>query len=300
MSTFSSPTAEFSTVEVSNVVPKQVSNNAPSPAFALTHVVYCYNGGAVALDDVSLSIARGEKIAIIGANGCGKSTLIKLLDGLIFAQRGSVEAFGEPLTETRLRDERTAFRFRRRVGFIFQNSDAQLFSPTVRDEIAFGPLQLGLSLAEVEQRTADVAHLLDIGKLLDRPPFQLSGGEKKKVAIACTLAINPDVILLDEPTNGLDPRSQRWLVEMLVSLHAAGKTVITATHDLAIVPEIADRVLIFSEEHCLAAECAAPDLFADWNLLMRVNLVHEHTHRHGNLVHSHPHYHSGEHDHTHE
>ncbi len=198
-----------------------------------------------------------------------------------------------------LRDEATAFRFRRRVGFVFQHSDAQLFSPTVREEIAFGPLQMGLPPAEVERRLCDVADLMGIGSLLDRPPFQLSGGEKKKVALACVLAINPDVILLDEPTGGLDPRSQRWLVELLLSLHKAGKTLITATHDLDIVAEIADRVLIFSEEHTLAAECAARDIFTDLNLLLRVNLIHEHMHRHGSLVHSHPHYHSGDHDHKH-
>jgi cobalt/nickel transport system ATP-binding protein len=277
------------------------TNSGPttSCAFALSQVCYRYPSGAIALDGISFTVSQGEKVALIGANGCGKSTLVKLLDGLIFAQEGIVEAFAEPLTEERLRDEQTAFRFRRRVGFIFQNSDAQLFSPTVREEIAFGPLQMGLSQDEVERRIDDIAHLLEIRKLLERSPFQLSGGEKKKVAIGCTLAINPDVILLDEPTNGLDPRSQRWLVDLLVRLNAAGKTLILATHDLDIVHEIADRVLIFSEEHRLAAECAARDLFADFDLLMRVNLVHEHMHRHGSLVHSHPHYHSGEHDHTH-
>jgi cobalt/nickel transport system ATP-binding protein len=276
-----------------------ISNPALQPAFALSAVGYRYHGGAVALREITLNIRQGEKVAIIGANGCGKSTLIKLLDGLIFPQQGTVEVFGEPLTEAGLRDEQRAFRFRRRVGFVFQNSDAQLFSPTVREEIAFGPLQMGLSLAEVERRVADLAGMLDLNKLLERPPFQLSGGEKKKVAIACTMAVNPDVILLDEPTNGLDPRSQRWLVDLLVSLHAAGKTVVTATHDLDIVPEIADRVLIFSEEHTLAAECSSRELFTDLDLLLRVNLIHEHAHRHGNLVHSHPHYHSGEHDHSH-
>jgi len=268
-------------------------------AFALADIGFRYQSGAVALRDISLTIGHGEKVAVIGANGCGKSTLIKLMDGLIFPQVGTMEVFGESLTEARLRDERTARRFRRRVGFVFQNADAQLFSPTVREEIAFGPLQMGLSQAEVECRVADLATLMGLDKLLDRPPFQLSGGEKKKVAIACTLAVNPDVILLDEPTNGLDPRSQRWLVETLVALHAAGKTVVTATHDLDIVPEIADRVLIFSEDHTLAAECAGRDLFMDLDLLLRVNLIHEHAHRHGNLVHSHPHYHSGEHDHQH-
>jgi cobalt/nickel transport system ATP-binding protein len=279
---------------------KPSASTDETPAFTLSNVSYAYGEGVVALRDVSLTIARGEKVAILGANGCGKSTLIKLLDGLIHPQSGTFTAFGEPVTETALRDEAFAYRFRRRVGFIFQNSDAQLFSPTVREEIAFGPLQMGLSRDEVERRLADVAALLDIGRLLDRPPFQLSGGEKKKVAIASTLVVNPDVLLLDEPTNGLDPRSQRWLVELLVALHAAGKTLVTATHDLSIVPEIADRALVFGEDHTLLAEGSSSAILADIPLLLRVNLIHEHWHRHGSLFHSHPHHHDAEHDHSHE
>jgi cobalt/nickel transport system ATP-binding protein len=268
--------------------------------FALSDVGYHYPGGVTALRDVSFRVGQGEKVAILGANGCGKSTLIKMLDGLIFPQTGNITAFGEPLTEAALRDEATLYRFRRRVGFIFQNADAQLFSPTVREEIAFGPLQMGLPRAEIEQRLGDVAALLGIGRLLDRPPFQLSGGEKKKVAIACTLVINPDIILLDEPTNGLDPRSQSWLVALLIDLHTAGKTLITATHDLDIVPTIADRAFVFSEEHTLVAEGPSRAILADTALLLRVNLIHEHLHRHGDLVHSHPHYHNHEHDHAHD
>ncbi len=271
--------------------------NANIPAFRLTEVGYGYDEGVVALRDVSLTIGMGETVAILGANGCGKSTLIKMLDGLIHPQQGRIEAFGEPLTEESLRDEKFAYRFRRRVGFIFQNSDAQLFSPTVKDEIAFGPLQMGLSVEETERRIRDVAHLLDITRLLERPPFQLSGGEKKRVAIAASLAVNPDVLLLDEPTNGLDPRSQYGLVELLVHLSAAGKTLITATHDLNIVPRIAARSLVFSEEHTVVADAASREILADLPLLLRVNLVHENLHRHGDIIHTHPHAHT--HDHSH-
>jgi cobalt/nickel transport system ATP-binding protein len=271
--------------------------NANIPAFQLTEVGYGYGEGVVALRDLSLTIGMGETVAILGANGCGKSTLIKMLDGLIHPQQGRIEAFGEPLTEESLRDEKFAYRFRRRVGFIFQNSDAQLFSPTVKDEIAFGPLQMGLSVEETERRIRDVAHLLDITRLLERPPFQLSGGEKKRVAIAASLAVNPDVLLLDEPTNGLDPRSQYGLVELLVRLSAAGKTLITATHDLNIVPRIAARTLVFSEEHTVVADAASREILADLPLLLRVNLVHENLHRHGEIIHAHPHAHT--HDHSH-
>jgi cobalt/nickel transport system ATP-binding protein len=270
-----------------------------TPVFALSHVGYRYGESVVALRDVSFMIAPGEKVVLLGANGCGKSTLIKMLDGLLFPQEGAICAFGEPLTEAALREEANAFRFRRRVGFVFQNSDAQLFSPTVREEIAFGPLQMGLKRDEIERRLADIAALLEIEKLLDRPPFQLSGGEKKKVALASTLVVNPDVILLDEPTSGLDPRSQRWLVELLVRLHKAGKTLLTATHDLSIVREIADRALVFSEEHTLVADGPSREILANVELLTRVNLIHEHGHWHGNLYHSHPHFHDHDHEHSH-
>ena len=273
--------------------------NDTIPAFRLTNVGYRYGEGVVALHNVSLTIGMGETVAILGANGCGKSTLIKMLDGLIHPQEGRIEAFGEPLTEEILRDEKFAYRFRRRVGFIFQNSDAQLFSPTVKDEIAFGPLQMGLSVEETERRIRDVAALLDITRLLERPPFQLSGGEKKRVAIACSLAVNPDVLLLDEPTNGLDPRSQYALVELLVRLSTAGKTLITATHDLNIVPRIAARALVFSEEHTVVADASSREILADLPLLLRVNLIHEHLHRHGEIIHAHPHPHDHKHTHTH-
>jgi cobalt/nickel transport system ATP-binding protein len=142
--------------------------------------------------------------------------------------------------------------------------------------------------------------MLDIARLLDRPPFQLSGGEKKKVAIASVLIINPDAILLDEPTNGLDPRSQRWLVDLLVSLHRAGKTLVTATHDLDIVPEVADRVIVMNERHGIEAIGDAHAILENDALLLSVNLIHEHAHWHGSLRHSHPHHHGGDHSHDHE
>src|SRR5579872_5254529 len=270
-----------------------------SPAFALSGVGFAYGDGMVALRDISLAIARGEKVALLGANGSGKSSLLKIMNGLLHPDAGTFRAFGEEITERALRDEAIRNRFRRRVGFIFQNSDAQLFSATVREEIAFGPLQMGLPPAQVEQRIADVAAMLGIAALLDRPPFHLSGGEKKKVALASVLVINPDAILLDEPTGGLDPRSQRWLVEMLVALHGAGKTIVTATHDLDVVPEIADRAIVMSEEHGIAAIGPPCDVLTDTALLLRVNLIHSHTHWHGSLCHEHPHFHGGAHTHEH-
>jgi cobalt/nickel transport system ATP-binding protein len=179
--------------------------------------------------------------------------------------------------------------FRSRVGFIFQNSDAQVFSPSVREEVAFGPLQLGLGRDEVEARIDDVLAMLEIGELADRAPYQLSGGQKKRVAIASVLVMNPEVILFDEPTAGLDPRTQQWLLELIVELGGAGKTIVLATHDLDLLERVVDRCLVLSEDHRIVAEGAPAEVLADRDTLLRVNLIHEHSHRHGELIHSHPH-----------
>jgi cobalt/nickel transport system ATP-binding protein len=150
-----------------------------------------------------LEIRRGERLALFGANGCGKSTLLKVLDGLLFPTAGRYFAFGQEITEDVLEDEQMSEVFRDRVGFVFQNSDAQVFSPNVAEEIAFGLLQLGLSRTETENRVSDVLGMLGIADLARRTPFQLSGGQKKKVAIASVLAMNPEVLLFDEPTAAL-------------------------------------------------------------------------------------------------
>lgn len=232
------------------------------------------------LQDINLNIYPGESIVILGANGCGKSTILKLISGLIHPTGGSIRAFGGELTEENLQDEQFSRGFRQRVGFIFQNSDAQLFSATVWDEVAFGPLQLGFSPENVKQRVEETLELLGINNLAERPPYKLSGGEKKKVAIACVLAVNPELLILDEPTNGLDPRTQYWLVELLVSLRRAGKTLITATHDLDIVEQIADRVVVFGEDHKVAADGYPDQVLSNRKLLLDVNLIHQRSHFH--------------------
>jgi cobalt/nickel transport system ATP-binding protein len=238
-----------------------------------------------ALESVSLTVQRGEKVALLGANGCGKSTLLKVLDGLAFPDSGTFHAFGELVTEERLEDEQFNLGFRSRMGFVFQNSDAQLFSPTVREEIAFGPLNLGLSTDEVVVRVADTLEMLDSTELADRAPYQLSGGEKKRVAIASVLVMNPEVLLFDEPTAALDPRTQQWLIELIVELNAAGKTIVLATHDLETLDVLADRCVVFGEDHRVAATGTAPGILADRELLLAVNLIHERSHLH----HPHPH-----------
>jgi cobalt/nickel transport system ATP-binding protein len=256
---------------------------------ALDDVHYRYLDRFVALDGVSLTVRRGEKLALLGANGCGKSTLLKILDGLLFPDAGTFHAFGAEVTERSLEDEQLSRGFRSRVGFVFQNSDAQVFSPTVRDEIAFGPLNMGLEREEVEHRIADTLTMLSIEGLADRAPYQLSGGQKKRVAIASVLVMNPEVLIFDEPTASLDPRTQEWLVELIVTLNRAGKTIVLATHDLATLDSLADRCVVFSEEHTLVAEGTPNEIVTDHALLRSVNLVHEHSHAHHNVFHSHEH-----------
>ncbi|HEY0519260.1 MAG TPA: ABC transporter ATP-binding protein [Ilumatobacteraceae bacterium] len=253
------------------------------PILDVDGVSYSYLGRFPALVDVSLAIGRGESLALLGANGCGKSTLLKILDGLMFPDVGSVTAFGSVVDEQSLEDQRFNRGFRSRIGFIFQNSDAQVFSPTVREEIAFGPLNLGLSSAEVDERVHDTLAMLDIGELSERAPYQLSGGEKKRVAIASVLVMNPEVLLFDEPTASLDPRTQQWLIELIGELRQAGKTIVLATHDLESVDVLADRCVVFGEDHRFVRSGPTAEVLADRDLLLSANLIHERTrldHRH--------------------
>ena len=259
------------------------------PVFVVDGVSYTYLDRFAAVSDVSLVVAQGEKVALLGANGCGKSTLLKILDGLIFPETGTLTAFGEKVTEDALEDEQFNRGFRSRIGFIFQNSDAQVFSPTVREEIAFGPLNLGMSSDEVAGRVEDTLKMLDIAELADRAPYQLSGGEKKRVAIASVLVMNPEVLLFDEPTAALDPRTQQWLIELIIELNHVGKTIVLATHDLETIDVLSDRCLVFSEDHRLAGAGTPAEILADRELMLSVNLIHERTHlHHPHPLHSHP------------
>jgi cobalt/nickel transport system ATP-binding protein len=289
---------DHATIASGDVAP--LPSDAPSDAiFVCRNLAYSYLDRFPALVDVSLDVMRGERVALLGANGCGKSTLLKVLDGLVHPSAGTFHAFGQLVTEDNLEDEQFSMGFRSRVGFVFQNSDTQVFSPSVREEIAFGCLQLGMDKAEVLVRVSDVMNMLDIADLAERAPFQLSGGQKKRVAIASVLVMNPDVIIFDEPTAGLDPRTQEWLTELIAELHTAGKTVVLATHDLEALERLADRCLVFSEAHTLVATGAPRAILADRELLMSVNLIHAHSHQHvvdgAVTVHSHEHPSEGHH-----
>lgn len=245
-----------------------------SPLFSLQNVAYRYDESEVpALTDIDLQVLPAETLVLLGSNGSGKSTLLKILDGLYFATSGKVEFEGQPLTEASFKDDAFTFDFRSRVGFVFQESDAQLFMPNVEDELAFAPLQMDLSDDEVSTRVEKALHELRIEPLRERAPHQLSGGEKKKVALASILTLQPDVWLLDEPTAGLDPRSCAWLSEFLHQLKRSGKTVVLATHDLALTRTVADRVYLLSEEHSLLAEGIADVILANESLLKEANLI---------------------------
>ncbi len=262
---------------------------------------YDYAPDIPALAGLSLAVAPGERVVILGANGCGKTTLLKLLAGLLFPQRGRYRAFGREITEHLLSCEPFGLYFRKEVGVLFQNVDAQLFNPTVEDEIAFGPLQLKERPDLLRQTVQESLDRFGLRNLAGRPPFALSGGEKKKVALAAVLAVNPRVLLLDEPTAGLDPRSSRILVDLILDAQGQGKTVVTSTNDLHIVPEIASRVVVFGEDRRILTTGAPEVILQDRAILRAANLIHRHRHAHEGVWHEHEHDHSAVfHTHAHE
>ena len=258
--------------------------------FELREVSFDYEEIA-ALRGLSLSIEQGERLALVGANGSGKSTLLRLLDALCFPSSGAIVFDGQPLTAQRLQDDKFALPFRRRVGLVFQNPDVQLFNPTVFDEVAFAPLQLKWPKEELLARVEATLDLMGISQLRERPPYRLSGGEKKRVALASVIVLEPDVLLLDEPTATLDPRSQSQIIDLIQQWKGSSKTIVTATHQLEIVEDIADRVVVLEEGKVLASGMPT-EVLSNHELLLRANLVHAHRHSHGSVTHSHPHIHS--------
>lgn len=263
--------------------------------FELKDIYFSYLGKFPALCGVSIAVEQGQKISVIGANGSGKSTLLHILDGIIFADKGSVKFRGQELKEDSFRDENFSKNFRRSVGLVFQNPDVQLFCPTVKEDIIFGPLQLGIEKSEIKKRLEELIDIFAIKDLLDRSPHQLSIGEKRKVAIASSLIINPDLLLLDEPTAGLDPLTTRHIMDLLIRANDSGKTIITSTHDLHIVEEISDLVYVFGQDKKIIKSGLTDIILKDVNLLKATNLMHIHSHRHKDKIHTHPHVHLDHH-----
>ncbi|SHJ64632.1 energy-coupling factor ABC transporter ATP-binding protein [Tepidibacter formicigenes] len=199
---------------------------------------YKYPDGNSALNGVTFKINHGESVGIIGANGAGKSTLLMNIIGILFPNKGEVR-IGDILVE-----KKTLSVIRKKVGIVFQNSDDQLFMTTVYDDVAFGPRNYKLSEEEVKNRVMTSLETVGISHLKDRPPYKLSGGEKRAAAIATVLAMNPDILVMDEPTTALDPKSRRRLINLLRSLP---HTKIITTHDLDMVLELCNRVIVLNE-----------------------------------------------------
>jgi cobalt/nickel transport system ATP-binding protein len=250
-------------------------------AFEVNQVRYAY-GDIGALQGVSLDIPQGRRVALLGANGSGKSTLLRLLAGLTFAASGSVQFLGEALNKARLDEEDFFFRFRRKVGVVFQNPDAQLFNSSVFDEVAFGPLQMGWAPQKVRASVEETLERLRIQDLRDRAPHRLSGGEKKRVAIASVLVLEPDVLLLDEPTAALDPASQTQIVELLASWKDSGRTVVIATHDLDALEDVADTCYLLKDGQLVGSGDPLAVLH-DVALLEAAGLIRPHRHTHGHV-----------------
>lgn len=223
---------------------------------------FTYPDGTAGLTGVSFRITHGESVALVGANGAGKSTLLMHLNGCLLPTQGTVQVGDLPVTK------KTCAAIRRSVGMVFQDSDDQLFMPTVFEDVAFGPMNLGLSPEEVQPVVLQVLDRVAALHLKDRPPYKLSVGEKRRVAIAAVLAMSPDILVMDEPSSSLDPRTRR---ELIALLHTFEHTKIIATHDLDLAMELCPRTIVLSDGTVLA-DGPTGDIFTDEALLAKSRL----------------------------
>lgn len=227
---------------------------------------YVYPGNVTALDHVNFIAPRNARIAVIGSNGAGKSTLFKHLNGIFQPSSGSVLIRGEPITKENRKE------IRKFIGLVFQNPDDQIFSPTVEQDIAFGPTNLGLDEETISHRVHEALRVVGIEYLASRVPHHLSGGEKKRVAIAGVIAMEPEVLVLDEPTAGLDPKGVADLNGFINSLSSKyGMTVIFSTHDVALVPEVADFIYVMDKGRIIASG-TVEEIFLQPDMLKSVRL----------------------------
>ena len=204
------------------------------------NIFFAYDGGEEVLSDVNFRIEKGQAVFIGGANGAGKSTLLKIINGLIFPTKGKFFFEGNDITPVQMKNNLFAKKFHQKIGYIWQNPDSQLFCGSVEEEISFGPLQMGLSADEIKKRVNDALELFGLEKLRNRAPYYLSGGEKKKTALASIFVMNPTVWTLDEPLNELDEKSKNFMVNFLAELKSAGKTIIFSSHEKFLAEKIAD------------------------------------------------------------
>ncbi|HEU12843.1 MAG: energy-coupling factor ABC transporter ATP-binding protein [Thermoplasmata archaeon] len=236
--------------------------------YILQDISFSYNRIRV-LEGINLRISRGEFIAIVGPNGAGKSTLLKILDFLMPPDSGSIYFMGKKIDDFHLKSLSS---IRKKVGLVFQDPDVELFSPTVREDLAFGPIHMGLEENDIDERIRDVSRILNIEHLLDKPPFYLSDGEKKKAAIASVLTMDPEVLMVDEPTANLDPRSRREIVSILKSMWKGGKTIIISTHELNIINDLVERIIIMNSGR-IVKDGNPMEILGDKKLLEENNLI---------------------------
>jgi len=236
--------------------------------FRLENVSYRYPDGTLALDGVSLSFEKGERIALLGPNGCGKTTLLLHLNGILKPTSGKVYFEDKPLEYA----SKSLLNLRRRVGFIFQDPNDQLFAPTVKQDVAFGPLNLGQPIDKVKKSVDEALKTVGMSEYADKPPHFLSLGQKKRVALAGVLAMQPEVLVMDEPTSNLDPRASIEILRLLLRLNQEfGFTLILATHDVDTVPLFANKLYIMSKGK-IVLEGSPEEIFSNTELIRSVNL----------------------------
>ncbi len=224
-----------------------------SPVLDVQGLAYAYPDGHQALYGVDVHVHQGERVALLGPNGAGKTTLVLHLNGILTAGAGTVTVSGLPVTKQNVQE------VRRRVGVVFQDPDDQLFMPSVRDDVAFGPANLGLKGQVLEDRVRDALDRVGMGDYIDRPPHHLSFGQRRRVAVATVLAMEPEILVLDEPSSNLDPASRRELADILRSLDV---TVLMVTHDLPYALELCPRSVVLSDG-VIVADGATYDILTD-------------------------------------
>ena len=236
--------------------------------FQIENLTHEYSDGTIALDNLTLSFDRAERIALLGANGSGKTTLLNHLNGILKPTSGRILFEGNPLRY----DAKSLLQLRKRVGFVFQDPNDQLFAPTVKQDVAFGPLNLGLSIEKVKMIVEEALKTVGISELAEKPPHFLSLGQKKRVALAGVLAMKPEVIIMDEPTSNLDPRATSEILHLLLQLNKqSGITLLLATHDVDMVPLLATKLYILNKGK-LVSEGTPKKIFSNGELIRQVNL----------------------------
>lgn len=236
--------------------------------FRLEHVSYSYSDGTLALNDVSTTFIKGERTALLGINGSGKTTLLLHLNGIFKPTSGSVYFENAPLEYS----SKALLELRKRVGYVFQDPNDQLFAPTVKQDVAFGPLNLGVPVDEVKAAVNEALDIVGMRPYADKPPHFLSLGQKKRIALAGVLAMHPEIIVMDEPTSNLDPKAANELLHLLLRLNRDdGMTLIMATHDVDMVPLFANKLCILSKSKLLM-EGSPKEIFSDTELIQKVNL----------------------------